>query len=175
MNTSITFRTIHKISDVLDPEIGGIYCESSSGSQYIYDGKSFIKLNGRDIEYPSSFHRTLVFDNKYSILKCIRLTLLTNECLKNSKFGSKIYRVLLTRRFIQIITSDQYMIELMNVDKYSDNLVGSLVDLKASRISDMSSCLVRMYVPNNTPTNIDIYEVLMNNINELMRSVYDNT
>lgn len=175
MNTSITFRTIHKISDVLDPEIGGIYYESSSGSQYIYDGKSFIKLNGRDTEYPRSFHRTLVFDNKYSILKCIRLTLLTNECLKGSKLGSMISNIRLTRRYIQITTRDRYFIELTDINKYSDNLIGSIAEFMVSRSHHTGFLQFQLYVPNNTPTNIDIYEVLMNNIDKLMRSVYDNT
>lgn len=173
MNTSIIFRTIHKISDVLDPEIGGIYCESSSGSQYIYDGKSFRLVYTKSIRY-SRPYEGLILGSSISVSNRIRLILLTNKSLKD-EVKSKISSILLTKKDIVVTTRDQRILRLMDISKCGDNLTGSIVEFKVNKLHDVGTSLIRMFVPNNTPTNIDIYEVLMSNINELMKIVYDNT
>lgn len=171
---SIIFRTIHKISDVLDPKVGEIYCESPSGNQYVYDGKNFLKFSEKDTRYSGSLPRDLIFDDSISTLDRIRLTLFTNWRLKDSKFESKISSILLTKKSIRITTRDQYLIELLDVSKYTNNLVGSIAEFKVSR-STKEISLVQVFVFKDAPTSIDIYEELMNNIGELMRRMYDNT
>lgn len=104
----------------------------------------------------------------------IRLILLTNKSLKD-EVKSKISSILLTKKDIVVTTRDQRILRLMDISKCGDNLTGSIVEFKVNKLHDVGTSLIRMFVPNNTPTNIDIYEVLMSNINELMKRVYDNT